>query len=216
MGIYVFNWSTLKEYLTMDEQDESSSNDFGKNIIPNMLAAGEKLSAYRFDSYWKDVGTIDSLWESNMDLLDPKSGLNLDDPTWRIYSKTPSAPPQFISDTARVQNSLVTEGCNIYGTVDFSVLFERVTVEEGAEVRDSLVFPGARICKGASVQYAIVAENAVIGAGARIGERPENIDAAGKESWGVAVIGADVKISDGAVVGPKAMVDSEAEGGETR
>ena len=173
MGIYVFSWDKLRKYLVEDEADRTSSNDFGKNIIPNMLAAKEKMVVYRFSDYWKDVGTIDSLWEANLDLLDPKMKLDLSDPNWRIYSRTPSAPPQYIADTAAVQNSLITEGCNVYGTVDFSILFDNVTVEEGAVVKDSLIMPGAVIKKGASVQYAIVAENAVIGENASIGERPE-------------------------------------------
>lgn len=216
MGIYIFNWSKLREYLIADEKDPASSNDFGKNIIPNMLNAGEKMVAWRFNSYWKDVGTIDSLWEANMDLLNPKVELDLDDPTWRIYSKTPSAPPQYIAKSAHIENSLVTEGCNIYGTVDFSVLFENVTVEEGAVVRDSLVFPGAKICKGAKVQYAIVAENSVIGANARVGDRPEELGEEGLKEWGVAVVGADTVVAEGAVIGPKAMIKAEEKGGEVK
>ena len=145
MGIYVFSWDKLRKYLVEDEADRTSSNDFGKNIIPNMLAAKEKMVVYRFSDYWKDVGTIDSLWEANLDLLDPKMKLDLSDPNWRIYSRTPSAPPQYIADTAAVQNSLITEGCDVYGTVDFSILFDNVTVEEGAVVKDSLIMPGAVI-----------------------------------------------------------------------
>ncbi|MBQ7107748.1 MAG: glucose-1-phosphate adenylyltransferase [Clostridia bacterium] len=212
MGIYIFNWSILREYLENDEKDPNSSNDFGKNIIPNMLNNGEKLITYPFSAYWKDVGTIDSLWEANLDLLNPKVELDLADPNWRIYSRTPSASPQFISDTAVVQNSLVTEGCNISGKVDFSILFENVTVEEGAEVRDSLVMPGAVIKSGASVQYAIVAENSVIESGAKVGERPEEVS--NLDDWGVAVVGADLTVGKNASVSAKAMVTQSVKEGE--
>ena len=204
MGIYVFSWDKLKKYLEEDEADPNSSNDFGKNIIPNMLSAGENMIVYRFNDYWKDVGTIDSLWEANLDLLDPKIKLDLSDPNWRIYSRTPSAPPQYIADSAKVQNSLITEGCDIYGNVDFSILFDNVIVEEGATVNDSLVMPGAVIKKGASVQYSIIAENAVIEEGATVGERPEKCS--DLEKWGVTVVGAgltigkDVKIIAGEMI----------------
>ena len=214
MGIYVFSWDKLRKYLVEDEADRTSSNDFGKNIIPNMLAAKEKMVVYRFSDYWKDVGTIDSLWEANLDLLDPKMKLDLSDPNWRIYSRTPSAPPQYIADTAAVQNSLITEGCNVYGTVDFSILFDNVTVEEGAVVKDSLIMPGAVIKKGASVQYAIVAENAVIGENALIGERPEDVDDLTK--WGVTVIGAGLSVGTGAEVGTGVMIREDVKDGEKR
>ncbi len=212
MGIYIFNWQILRKYLEQDEKDPASSNDFGKNIIPTMLAAGEKLVTYPFSDYWKDVGTIDSLWESNLDLLNPKVELDLSDPKWRIYSRTPSAPPQYISDTAEVQNSLVTEGCNVYGKVDFSILFDNVTVEAGAEVRDSLIMPGAVIKSGASVQYAIIAENVVVEGGATVGERPENVS--NLDDWGIAVVGADLLVGKNASVSAKAMVTESVKEGE--
>lgn len=212
MGIYIFNWKTLREYLEKDEADPASSNDFGKNVIPAMLNAGEKLVAYPFADYWKDVGTIDSLWEANLDLLNPKVELDLSDPNWRIYSRTPSAPPQYISDTAEVQNSLITEGCVVSGKVDFSILFDNVTVEQGAEVRDSLVMPGAVIKSGASVQYAIIAENAVIESGATVGERPESAE--NLENWGIAVVGADLTVEKNAFVSAKSMVTESVKEGE--
>jgi len=212
MGIYIFNWQILRKYLEQDEKDPASSNDFGKNIIPTMLAAGEKLVTYPFSDYWKDVGTIDSLWESNLDLLNPKVELDLSDPKWRIYSRTPSAPPQYISDTAEVQNSLVTEGCNVYGKVDFSILFDNVTIEAGAEVRDSLIMPGAVIKSGASVQYAIIAENVVVEGGATVGERPENVS--NLDDWGIAVVGADLLVGKNASVSAKAMVTESVKEGE--
>lgn len=213
MGIYVFSWEKMKKYLEEDEKDPESSNDFGKNIIPNMLSAGEKMVVYRFNDYWKDVGTIDSLWEANLDLLDPKIKLDLSDPTWRIYSRTPNAPPQYISDTAVAQNSLITEGCSVSGTLDFSILFDNVTVEEGAVVTDSLIMPGAVIKKNATVQYAIVAENAVIGSGASVGEKPEEISDLSK--WGVSVVGAGLTIGENATVSAGVMVRENVKDGET-
>ncbi len=212
MGIYIFNWSVLKKYLEEDEANPDSSNDFGKNIIPNMLGDGQKLVAYPFNAYWKDVGTIDSLWEANLDLLNPKVELDLSDPAWKIYSRNPSAPPQYISPAAKVQNSLISEGCDVSGTVDFSILSNNVTVEEGAVVRDSLVMPGATIKKGANVQYAIIAENSVIGEDSKIGERPENM----KElsDWGIAVVGADLTLEKGCTVKPQSMVKKNMKEGE--
>lgn len=207
MGIYIFNWKKLREYLLEDDRDENSDKDFGKNIIPNMLNRGEKMFAYTFDSYWKDVGTIDSLWEANMDLINPKVPLDLHDKNWKIYSRNPVMPPHFISDKAHVQNSLITEGCNIDGTVDFSVLFAGVTVEEGAIVRDSIVMPNCVIKKGAVIDYSIIAENTVIGEGAVVGERPEEIK--DRDEWGVSVVGASRKISPNAKIGAKAMIDKD-------
>ncbi len=204
MGIYIFNWSVLRKYLQQDEADPNSSNDFGKNVIPAMLNAGEKLVAYHFSDYWKDVGTIDSLWEANLDLLNPKVELDLSDLNWRIYSRTPSAAPQYIADTAEVQNSLITDGCTVAGKVDFSILFDNVTIEKGAQVRDSLIMPGAKICSGASVQYAIIAENTVVESGAKVGDRPENMG--DLSNWGVAVVGAELTVGKNAVVAPKAMI----------
>ena len=211
MGIYVFSWNKLKYYLEQDENTKGSSNDFGKNIIPNMLGDKQKMVVYPFADYWKDVGTIDSLWEANLDLLNPKVKLDLSDDSWRIYSRSPAAPPQYISDTALVQNSLITEGCSIYGQVDFSVLFANVTVEEGAEVRDSVVMPGAVIRSGASVQYAIIGEGAVVESGAKIGERPEKM--ADLTQWGVAVVGPGLTVGEKAKVEPKAMIEADIPGG---
>ena len=167
------------------------------------------MYAYLFDGYWKDVGTIDSLWEANLDLLNPKVDLDLSDPTWKIYSKTPTAPPHYVAPTATVQNSMIGEGSQVYGELDFSILFHNVTVEAGAVVRDSIVMPGTVIRAGAVVQYAIVAENAVIEENAVVGERPEDMQ--NIEDWGVAVVGAGVTVHKGARVAPKAMVDTDVE-----
>ena len=210
MGVYIFTWSKLRKYLIDDENNPESSNDFGHDVIPAMHAAGEKLYAYLFDGYWKDVGTIDSLWEANLDLLNPKVDLDLSDPTWKIYSKTPEAPPHYVSPEATVQNSMVAEGSQVYGELDFSILFSNVTVERGAVVRDSIVMPGTVIKEGAVVQYAIVAENAVIEENAVVGARPEDVE--NLDDWGVAVVGSGVTVGKNGVVAPKAMVDEDVKG----
>lgn len=210
MGIYIFSWKKLRHYLEDDEQNPISHNDFGKDILPAMLEDKQKMVAYPFEGYWKDVGTIDSLWEANMDLLDPKVPLDLYDESWKIFSRNPVMPPHYIAQGAVVQNSMVTEGCSIAGFVDFSVLFAGVTVEEGAVVRDSIVMPGTVIKKNAVVEYAVIAENCVIEENAVIGQRPE--DATDKENWGVAVVGNDIHVGRGAVVAPKAMVEHDVQG----
>ena len=207
MGVYVFTWSKLRQYLIDDEANPESSNDFGKNVIPKMHADGEKMFAYLFDGYWKDVGTIDSLWEANLDLLNPKVDLDLSDTSWRIYAKTPTSPPHYISEDAKVQNSIISEGSRVYGDVDYSILFNDVVIEEGAEVKYSIVMPGTVIKKGAVVQYSMVAENAVIEAGAVVGASPEEI--ADRDEWGVAVVGAGVTVHEGASVAPKAQVSED-------
>ena len=206
MGIYVFTWKKLKKYLTEDEAKPESSNDFGKDVIPAMLNAGELLRVYRFNDYWKDVGTVNSLWEANLDLLNPKIDLNLADQNWRIYSRTTGMPPQYISESADVENSLITDGCEVYGRIDYSVLFENVTVEEGADVEYSLVMPGAVIKKGAKVKYSIIAENAVIGEDAAIGEDPAVY---GSDNWGITVIGDKIKIGKKAIIKPDRMITKD-------
>ena len=208
MGIYVFSWDKLKKYLTEDEERADSSNDFGKDIIPAMVGAGETMMVYRFDDYWKDVGTVDSLWEANLDLLNPKIDLNLSDPNWRIYSRTSSLHPQYIDEKSSVENSLVTDGCHIYGKLDYSILFENVTVEEGASVEYSLVMPGAVIKKGAQVKYSIIAENTVVEENASVGTEPSG------EDWGITLIGADLKIGKGASIGAKEMIVENVKEGE--
>ncbi len=213
MGIYIFNWNKLRKYLIEDENTPGSSNDFGKNIIPNMLAAGERMFTYAFDGYWKDVGTIDSLWEANMDLLDPNVPLELYDPSWKIYSRNPVMPPHYVAPCGKVENSMVTEGCDISGEIDFSVLFAGVVVEKGAVVRDSIIMPGTVIKSGATVQYAILAENVVVEENAHVGERPELVE--NKDDWGVAVVGAGLTVGRGAVVPPKGMVSENIPAVET-
>lgn len=212
MGIYIFTWKKLKEYLERDAKTPGSANDFGKNIIPGMLAENERMYAYAFDGYWKDVGTIDSLWEANMDLLDPKVPLSLYDPDWKIYARNPALPPHYIAPGAHVQNSMVTEGCVIEGAVDFSVVFAGVTIEEGAIVRDSIIMPGSVVRKGAVVDYTIVAEQTIIGENAVVGARPESMEDI--SSWGVTVIGSGVTIGPDVHIAPKAMVETDIAAGE--
>ena len=212
MGIYVFNWKKLRYYLTEDEKNRKSQTDFGKNILPAMLAAGERMCAYRFEGYWKDVGTIESLWEANMDLLDPNVPLDLSDTEWRIYSRNPGLPPHYIADGACVQNSMISEGGNIYGNVDFSVIFSGVTIEEGAEIRDSIIMPGACVRRGAKVQYAILAENVEVGENAIIGARPEDCPDLG--DWGVAVVAEGVHVPPGQIIPAKAMIESDGKGND--
>lgn len=207
MGVYIFTWSTLKRHLIANEMDENASKDFGKNIIPAMLEEGSKLVAYNFSGYWKDVGTIDSLWEANMDLLDPNIPLDLYDYAWKIYSRNPVMPPHYSGIHSQIQNTMISEGCNIEGLVDFSVIFAGVIVEEGAVVRDSIIMPNTTIKKGAVVEYAIIGENCVVGEGTRVGERPEKIE--DKDTWGVAVIGHNVNVKPNSVIKPKAMISED-------
>ncbi|HNX63991.1 MAG TPA: glucose-1-phosphate adenylyltransferase [Oscillospiraceae bacterium] len=204
MGIYIFTWKKLRKYLIDNENDETASKDFGKDIIPNMLKDNQKLVAYHFDGYWKDVGTIDSLWEANMDLLNPNIPLDLYDPTWKIYSRNPIMPPQYIGNDATVENSMISEGCVINGNIDFSIIFAGVTIEQGAVVRDSIIMPGSVIKSGAVIEYSIVGEDCVIEEYATIGARPETIS--DKSEWGVAVVGHNVTVSEGAKVLPKQII----------
>ncbi len=200
MGIYIFNWPKLRKYLIEDENDPESSKDFGKNIIPKMLGAGEKLWPYRFDGYWRDVGTITSLWDANMDMLSTTL-INLYDPAWPINSRSPVCPPHYVGEKAEVIHSIVTEGCEIDGHVENSVLAPSVRVAEGARVVYSVLMPGAVVEKGAVVEYAIIGENTVVEANAHIGAAPD-----GSADWGVATCGPDIRIRSGAQVPAAAMV----------
>ena len=200
MGIYIFNWKKLRQALIEDENDPNSSKDFGKNIIPKMLAAGERMLAFRFKGYWRDVGTITSLWDANMDMLS-QDQINLFDPDWPISSRSPICPPHYTSAEAKIAHSIVTEGCEIYGDVENSVLSSDVKVGRGAKVLYSVLMPGAVVSDGAVVEYAIVGENTVIGEGAHVGAAPDGTDA-----WGVATCGPDITIRAGAVVPASAMI----------
>ncbi|MBR7188490.1 MAG: glucose-1-phosphate adenylyltransferase [Clostridia bacterium] len=200
MGVYIFTWSVLKEYLINDNADPNSKNDFGKNIIPKLLADKKSMLAYEFADYWKDVGTIASLWEANMDLLKENPEFDLTDPRWKIYSRTPVMPPQFIADTAVVEDSMLTEGCEVCGTVRNSVLFAGVRVAEGAVVENSVLMPGTIIESGAHVNRTIVAEDCVISANACVGESEGDI----------ALIGQATVVPEGYVVKAGEQVDMDA------
>ena len=206
MGIYVFSWRKLRAYLIADENDADSSNDFGKNIIPAMLNAGEKMSAYRFEGYWKDVGTLDSLWDANMDMLAQGSGLNLLDKDWPIYARAESEPPAYLGETAEVDHSVVTRGSEVESSVRNSVLSQRCTVAEGAEVEYSILMPGAVVERGARVAYAILGENVRVGENARVGASPE---AAPPEEWGITVVGPEAQIEAGRTLKANRMLNRE-------
>ena len=197
MGVYIFTWEKLRKYLTADEADKKSSNDFGKNIIPAMLNDKQVMCAYNFDGYWKDVGTIESLWEANMDLLTTPMPIDLHDKKWHIYARNPGMAPHYIAKGASVQDSLITEGCEVYGNVKHSVLFAGVVIEEGACVQDSVIMPGSVVKRGAVVRRAIVSENAVVGAGSFVGEETGNI----------AVVGQNVTLPAGVTVTAGQQVD---------
>ena len=199
MGIYIFTKEKLARYLNADAADPASANDFGKNIIPAMLAAGENMFAYRFDGYWKDVGTIGSLWEANMDLLGDEPEFSLSDEKWRIYTRHSALAPQYIGDDARIENSIVSEGCEIHGRVENSVLFAGVKVLPGAVVRDSVVMSGTVVGRGATVSYSVIDTEVEIGAGASVGGSRGCKD-------GISVIGAGEKVEDGTTVAAGAMI----------
>ena len=205
MGIYVFSWKELRKYLIEDAENENSSNDFGKDVLPAMLNAGERMFAYPFEGYWKDVGTVESLWDANMDLLDPNLKLDLRD----IYSKNPMFPPHYVSETATIKNSNISDGCIVEGEVENSILFPGVKIEKGAKVDYSIIMPNTVVKANADIKYSIVSENTVIGCNAVIGGNPE--DAEDKDRWGIAVIGDDLHIGDNVVVPPAAMIGEDLE-----
>ncbi|MBE7021072.1 MAG: glucose-1-phosphate adenylyltransferase [Ruminococcaceae bacterium] len=207
MGIYIFKWEKLREYLILDEaKGENTSNDFGKDVIPAMLNDNQRMFAYPFDGYWKDVGTIDNLWEANMDLLNPSIAINIWDPLWRIYCRHDITTPHYIDKDADIENSMVTEGCYVDGKLNYSILFSDVTVEEGADVEYSVIMRNTKVGKGASVKYAIVADDAIIEEGAVVGAAPESYE--GK--WGIAVIGQGARVKSGQVVLPGEMIEPDS------
>ena len=208
MGIYIFTWDKLKEYLIRDEQDGSSGHDFGANILPEMIAQGEKMMAYRFDGYWKDVGTIESFWEANMDLLNPKIPLNLSDPDWKIYSRFDPMIPQYIGKNAQIIESMVTENCRIDGKLWYTVLFSGVQVASGASLNSCVVMSNTKIGRNADIKYAIIADDVVIEDGAVIGDLPENCEDSSK--WGIAVIGKGAIVKSGQVVRPNEMIEPDS------
>ncbi len=210
MGVYVFNWKKIKDYLIADSKDEKSANDFGKNIIPKMLRAGERLFAYPFDGYWKDVGTIQSLWESNMELLQDQPALDLYDENWRIFARNPNKPPHFVDRKSKVKNSLISEGCFIYGSVENSILSSGVYVGEGAVIKDSIIMQETEIGKNSKVTISIVDEQVKIGEDCIIGGAGD-----------ISVVGFGATIRDGAAVAAGEAVNPrrivrKTEGGESK
>ncbi|WP_026511552.1 glucose-1-phosphate adenylyltransferase [Butyrivibrio sp. LC3010] len=171
MGIYIFNWKTMRKMLIEDMKNPDSSHDFGKDFIPVMIEQGKALYAYEFSGYWKDVGTIDSLWEANMDLLDSENELNLDDTSWKIYTEDTGITPAYIGETAKIDRAYINQGAAIKGEVKNSVIFPKVTIEPGAKVTDSVLMPGVTVFEGATVNRALVAENIRIGKNANVGNK---------------------------------------------
>ena len=210
MGVYIFSWEPLKKFLIADENNPASSNDFGKNIIPEMLKAGLNLFAYRFDGYWKDVGTVQSLWEANMELLEDAPLFSLEDSEWKIYSRNPAKPPHYIAPGAKVKNCYITEGCEIHGSIEHSVIFEGVTVGEGAVIKDSIIFPCAKIEKGARIDKAIIGSGSFISENAVIGS---DSSAADTEFYntkicadGITLVGSDIVIDKNIEIVKRSMV----------
>lgn len=212
MGVYCFTWQKLKKYLEEDEADPESSNDFGKNIIPKMLTDGEPVYAYEFSDYWKDVGTLQSLWDANMELLGEDSPIKLGDNSWKIYSRNPNEPPHYTGADATVKNSLVTEGSVIEGTVENSVIFYGVYVGKGAVVKNSVILPNTRIEDGARVDYAIIGQDTRVGKGAVVGmDREEAIKKVhpGPKTGYLAVLADEITIGAGKVVEAGEMLDDD-------
>ena len=204
MGVYIFSWKMMKKYLEEDDADPNSKNDFGGDVIPKMLADGRRMFAYEYKGYWKDVGTIDSLWESNMDAIRPESGLVLHDPAWRIYARNPIQPPQYVADGAQIQRSMIAEGCQVYGSVRDSIIFYDVTIGRGAVVNNSIIMPGSVLEDGAVVEYSTVAENVRIGKGAHVGGYPPQ-----GQARKITVVGSMLKVSDGAQVEMGRMLEQD-------
>lgn len=201
MGIYVFSAQKLYKYLEEDEADEKSSNDFGKNVLPRMLNAGEKMVAYTFNGYWRDVGTINSLYESNMDLLGGEPEFDISDPSWRIRSRNPIAPPQYLGDESRVVNSIIVSGCDIEGTVENSILSHDVTIGKGAVVRNSVIYAGVTIDENSTVDHAIIDENVRVGKGVKVGTKQASDDKK------ITVLGRDIAVSDNKTIEIGAIID---------
>lgn len=210
MGIYIFNYEKLKKYLTEDEANPESSNDFGKNIIPAMLANNEKLVAWEFTGYWKDVGTISSLWEANMDLIGNEPKFDIADRKWRIYSRNNAYEPHYIGCDAVVKNSSISEGCFINGTVENSVIFSDTTVESGSVIKEAVIMTGARIGSNVKIERAIIGENAVIEDGAEIGvsEVSDNKYESSMCNGGLVLIEGGARVEKNAVIGKNSMVEA--------
>ena len=202
MGIYIFSAEKLYKYLEEDSLNESSSNDFGKDILPSMLKNGEKMMAYQFDGYWKDVGTIDSLYEANMDLLGDNPKFDVTDTAWKIQSRSPLAPPHFIGDGAKTDNSIIMSGCEVYGTVENSVIGSDVKISKGAIIKNSIIMSDVSIGENTIVEYSIIDEGTIIGKDCKIGEVKDN-------NKGISVLSRMIQISDGITVQGGAIIDKD-------
>ena len=205
MGIYIFTAEKMYKYLEADDENPNSSKDFGKDVLPAMLNAGERMFAYRFEGYWKDVGTISSLLEANMDLLGEPPAFDVADSDWKIHSRNPLAPPEYLGPNAVVKNSMLALGSEIYGSVENSVISSNVVIEEGAVVKDSVIMSGSVIRSGASVSYSIIDENVIVEDGAQIGEAKE-------EAKGISVLGRNITVGKGVKIKGGDIIDKSIEG----
>ncbi len=203
MGVYVFKWSVLREYLIADENDPKSDKDFGKNVIPALLRDGKRLFAFSFTGYWKDVGTIQSLWEANMDLLDPNCTLKLKDDRFRIYARNYAKPSTYICRTAQVENSYIAEGCEVYGRVVNSVISTGCYIGRDAVVENSVIMPDARIGNGCCVRYAIIGEETELCDNVKFGDDPKYYE---NEQWALAVLGKGKTVERNSVVPPASVL----------
>ena len=203
MGVYIFTWDVLKQYLAADENDPNSENDFGKNVIPAFLRDGRRMYAYPFEGYWKDVGTLGSLWDANMDLLDPRDPIQIRDPRFRVYARNYASPSTLLTPEARVSNSFIAEGCTIRGSVEHSVVYTGCVVEPGASVCGTVLMPNTVVKAGGIVEYAIVGEGCTVESGARVGRRPE--DCLG-QNWSIAVVGHGKTIAAGRAIEPGEII----------
>ncbi len=202
MGIYIFSAKKLYQYLTEDDKDPNSNNDFGKNILPTMLESGEKMMAYKFQGYWKDVGTVDSLYEANMDLLGDNPVFDVTDNSWKIQSRSPLAPPHFIGEGAKTDNSIIMSGCEIYGSVENSILSSDVVIAKGAIVKNSIIMSDVYVDENAVIEYSIIDENTIIGKNAKVGE---SVD----KAKGVTLLGRDIRIDDGVIINSGDIIDKD-------
>ncbi|MBR4721229.1 MAG: glucose-1-phosphate adenylyltransferase [Clostridia bacterium] len=211
MGIYIFDYKTLKKYLTDDERDPESANDFGKNIIPTMLDAGEKMVTYRFEGYWKDVGTIQSLWEANMDLLDSPPVFEVSNKQWNIYSRNTALAPQYVGENAHIKNSTISQGCMIYGDVTHSVIFSNVEIGEGADVKDCVIMPDVKIGKNVKLKNTVIGVGAVLEDGVSVGisEDPQSKYISGMCTNGLVLIEGGAVIKENADIPKGSMVEVE-------
>ncbi len=204
MGVYIFKWDILKKYLILDEENPASENDFGKNVIPALLNDGCKLFAYTFDGYWKDVGTIESLWEANMDILD--GTFELRDKRFKIFARNYAQPSTYVATSSLIKNSYISEGCTIKGKIEHSVVSTGCIIEEGVEIYDSVIMPGAIIKRGAVIKHSMIGERAVIDRNSKVGDTPK-----ANESREIAVVGKQVIVAEGSVIEPGAIVRGESE-----